>query len=538
MRMKKQIAKEKKTGKLSAVLVDEFSEYIAQALKDTKLSQKDVLRFRISVETSMLAWLEQLGEGAECTFELSRRFGRIAITVTCEGEKCNPQQASNEEFGILENSSLLQSLGLSVGYSYENGINRIRLMPSSGFVQQLAPIMIALALGIGLALALKAINPAAATNINTQIVDPVFSTMMSVLRAIASPLIFLAVLSGIYGIGDIASLGTIGKKLLGRFFFMTFVTLGVTFAILLTMVGTDFGSNAAGKGEIEAILDLVLQFVPSDIVSPFLNGNMLQIITISVACGLVMLILGDRVSELSKIVDQIYSVVQLLMEAIGRLVPGFIFISIVSLVLSNDGIDIRNIIQPVIAIAGTFLVMAVIIYPIILKIKYNIGFSMLMKKLLPTFLVAFTTASSAAAFSVNVETCETKLGISDKITRFGVPLGQVVFMPIAAAEYLTISMVMAKSWNVEISITWIVTAIIVCGILSIATPPIPGGAMSIFTVLFLQLNIPNMALPIALGIDLLIDYVITAGDIMCLQEEMIICADQTGLLDREKLVSE
>jgi len=111
-------------------------------------------------------------------------------------------------------------------------------------------------------------------------------------------------------------------------------------------------------------------------------------------------------------------------------------------------------------------------------------------------------------------------------------------MPIAAAEYLTISMVMAKSWNVEISITWIVTAIIVCGILSIATPPIPGGAMSIFTVLFLQLNIPNMALPIALGIDLLIDYVITAGDIMCLQEEMIICADQTGLLDREKLVSE
>jgi len=140
--MSKKIIKEVKTGKLSAFLIDEFSEYTAKALAETKLSSKDQLRFRFSVETAMGVWLEKLGEGKECSFELGKRFGRITIAISCEGEKCNPQETQYEEFGQLENSSLLQSLGLSVGYSYESGINKIKLMPSSGFVQQLAPIIV------------------------------------------------------------------------------------------------------------------------------------------------------------------------------------------------------------------------------------------------------------------------------------------------------------------------------------------------------------------------------------------------------------
>lgn len=534
--MSKRIIKDVRNGKLSAALIEEFSDYTTQALSGTKLSSKDVLRFRFSVDTAMCAWLDEIGEGAECSFEYSSRFGRVTIAITCEGKKCNPQQTSNEEFGELENSSLLQSIGLTVGYSYEDGVNRIKIMPNSGFVMQLVPIMTAFSLGIGLAFLIKFINPEFAASLNNEVIDPIFSALMSILRAIASPLIFLAVLSGIYGIGDVASLGTIGKKLMSRFVLMTFVTLAINLGILLPMVQFNFGKYDASGGSIKDILGLVLQFIPSDIISPFLNGNMLQIITVSVACGLVMLVLGERVSELTKIIDQIYSVVQLLMEAIGRLVPLFIFMSMLNFVLSDSGIELISILQPVIGIAGTFAITGLIVYPVILTVKYKMNYRQLIKKILPTFIVAFTTASSAAAFSSNVETCEKELGISSNITKFGVPLGQVVFMPIAAAEYLSISMIMASSWGVKISVVWIITAIFVSGILSIATPPIPGGAISIFTVLFLQLNVPQAALPIALGIDLLLDYLITAGDIMCLQEELVICADKTGYLNKEKLL--
>lgn len=529
--------KEVHNGILSAKLVDLFSEYTAQALKNTKLSQKDVLRFRVSIETAMSTWLNKLGEGAECTFELKKRFGQIAITISCEGERCNPQDDLDEEFEILAKSSLLQALGLSSRYSYDNGINKVTFLPNSGFIKQLAPIIIAITCGIGLAVVLKAISPSVAMNFNTQIVEPVFFAIMNIIKTIACPLIFLAVLSGVYGFGDVAVLGTTGKKLLGRFIIMMFVILCIALAFIMPITGAIFSTYATQNFAIKDFLDLLFQFIPTSIVSPFANSNMLQIITMSIVCGFVMLILGDNVSALRAIIDQTYSVVQLLMEAVGRFMPCFIFFSMLRLFLSDE-IVIKEIIQPVLCIIGATMILTFIIYPIILMRKYNIAFPLLIKKLLPTFLVAFTTASSAAALSTNLETCEKKLGISNNITKFGIPIGQTIFKPFCAIEYMTISLTLAKACNVTISITWLATALISCCILAIATPPISSGAISVLTALFFQLNIPETAMPIAISIELLVDYVITAGNVMCLQEEMIICADKTGMLNKEVLRSE
>jgi len=96
-------------------------------------------------------------------------------------------------------------------------------------------------------------------------------------------------------------------------------------------------------------------------------------------------------------------------------------------------------------------------------------------------------------------------------------------------------MILAREYSVTITPFWIVTAVFVCGILAIATPPIPGGALSILTVMFLQLGIPAEALAVAISIDLITDYIVTAGDITCLQEELILSAGKMGQLNQETL---
>lgn len=53
---------------------------------------------------------------------------------------------------------------------------------------------------------------------------------------------------------------------------------------------------------------------------------------------------------------------------------------------------------------------------------------------------------------------------------------------------------------------WLVVAALVSGILTIATPPIPGGALSCYTVLFAQLGIPVEGVALAISIDLIMDY--------------------------------
>ena len=522
-------------GALSPALVDKFSDLVAEQLKTTKLSGKNIMRFRLSLETAMGVWLRGIATGAPCVFNSRKRFGRVVISVSCEGPRLDPREQGDEDFGELSDLTMLQSLGLSMSYSYENGINQISFMPPSGVVMQLAPVLGALILGFGAALLIKYLFPGAAEGIYTQAVSPVFNTLMNAMKAVAGPLIFLAVLSGIYSIGDMSVLGKIGKKLIGRFLLMTYFCMLIVLVPLLCLVDVSTGAGSGTGSAVGSIVDMVLQIVPGDIVSPFLNGNTMQIIFIAAVCGMALLVLGKKAAPLCEVAELIYSVVQLIMEAISKLVPFFVFVSILGFGLSNNVSDLSGFLLPLAVIVGGFILFAVVYYGIRIKLTLGLSPAKLFKKLLPTFMIAVTTASSTAAFSTNMDTCEKELGISPTLTKFGIPLGQVMYMPMAAVEFLAISMILAQQFGVAITPLWIVTAVLISGIFAVAAPPIPGGSLSIWTMMFLQLDIPAEALAIAVGLSTLTDYIATAGNLACLQEELILCSAKTNNLDIERL---
>lgn len=66
--------------------------------------------------------------------------------------------------------------------------------------------------------------------------------------------------------------------------------------------------------------------------------------------------------------------------------------------------------------------------------KCKVKPGVLIKKLLPTFLIALSTSSSSAAFGTNIESCKA-LGIDKKLINFGVSIGQIIFMPAGAIQF-------------------------------------------------------------------------------------------------------
>ena len=61
--------------------------------------------------------------------------------------------------------------------------------------------------------------------VQTWFVSPIFDTFMNILTLIAGPMIFLAVYCGIYEMGDAATFGKIGKRLIIRFTSFAFLIL-------------------------------------------------------------------------------------------------------------------------------------------------------------------------------------------------------------------------------------------------------------------------------------------------------------------------
>ena len=141
----------------------------------------------------------------------------------------------------------------------------------------------------------------------------------------------------------------------------------------------------------------------------------------------------------------------------------------------------------------------------------------------------------SAAFGTTVSSCEFDLGISPKITNFGVPLGIVLYKPTTAISFIIYALYFTKQYNINISAAWTISSVIVVTILAIALPPIPGGALACYTILFMQLGIPAEALEIVMILDIFSDFTSTGFDTALRQCELVLSADRIHMLNKSKL---
>ena len=224
------------------------------------------------------------------------------------------------------------------------------------------------------------------------------------------------------------------------------------------------GENAA------QIYSMILGIIPSNVVTPFLKGNSLQIIFMTICVGLVLLVLGEKASALHALLEQVNMAVQFMMEVVSRHIS--LFVSLLSLMLSDALSDLWGVAK------GLLLGIAAcaswpLLYALWASLRLNVSFPMVLRKLLPTYLIALSTASSSAALSSNLETCERRLGISGRIVHFAVPLGQVMFKTGGAVGFLVLALGLAEFCGVAMSPSWVVTGVLTAGLLAIAAPPVP-----------------------------------------------------------------
>ena len=524
------ISSRSETFSLSAQAIDAASEICVQTLSEAGADQKDIIRIRLSLEEILGVWLESLKD-APVHVDCGQKFGRTYLKISVDG---SAMDAWEDNEALILSSRMLSQAGLSFTYSYKNGKNCLVCNPrkKKSSVGQIAVLFGAVFLAAFLGAAARRFPTIQAGALS--VTEPLFNMILGALRAVSSPLVFLAVCCGIVSIGDLTVVGRVGKKLILRMIAGTFV-LGAVMALagsLLFPVASEAGNEISGN--FSEIYQMVLEIVPSDIVSPFLNGNALQLVFLGICVGVALLILGERVSAAQNTLLQINEAVQFLMSALGKIIPLFVFLSLFNLVISDFDSGFSSMFKVlVIAIPGCLLLTLFYVFAAAARLK--VSPVLLMRKMLPTYLIALTTASSAAALATNLETCVKELGIPKKIADFSIPLGQVLYKPGFVVGFFAMILCMAESYDVPITPLFLFMSVLTIGLLSMAVPPIPGGPLSVFTVMFAQLGIPAEAIALAVAINAILDFFMTAAGVACLQIQVTLAADGVGMLDKKKL---
>lgn len=511
--------------------VDIIARKVMEFCGTLRISEREAIRYRISVEEVLNCWIAAR-IGSSVSLKTGKRVGRPYVILEVTGEQNNPFSDEGEERFFLSN--IRADMGYAPRYSYQKGKNTVFFEIQQKKMNQLVKLLITAVLGVITGVMLKLVLPdGAEAGLLTSFINPLYSALFRLLGYISGPLILLSVIWGIYGIGDVSTLGKIGKRLILSFLCVIF---GIVFCFMFTfpLFRLNFLQTTADESSFGAIFEMLLDIIPANIIAPFSDGNTLQIIFTAVIFGIAMLFLGKRVQAVADVVDQINCIVQFMMDMISRMIPGFILLIVIRLVLNNTFSMIGSMwLLAIIFIAASILVCAVM--TVITTIRCRVSPLLLVKKSMPTFLIAITTASSAACFASNMETCEKKLGIDQSLSSFGIPLGMVMFKTSTAAYYLLISYFFAGQCGVECSPSWLIIAAFMAAMLAIATPPIPGGGVVAYTILFKRLGIPDDALAIVLSVDILFDFARTAASMYNLPLMLTNVASSLGLWDHDVL---
>lgn len=514
--------------------IDLACEKVEEFLLTSGVDRREALRVKLTFEEILLEYQSKFGEDAEYRLKFTKRLSVIKVEIETPGESFNPL-TNEKENGALING-LLAGINLAPTHSYKNGNNYIvftpKKKPMSSSVKMFVAIALSVVFGVGV---IKLLPDDARIRLSEDLLSPVADLFFGALSSVTGPFIFLSVLGSICSMGNTETLGKIGKKTLYAIFgYMTFAGIGLTLLASLFYKVTPGGVSGS---DLSKILALIYDIVPTNIFEPFINGNSLQLIFIAVVFGISMLMLSSKISGIFTAIEQLSSLVQTVMSVVLEALPFALFVIFTNMIASGTITEMVGSYKMILII---FLMIFVYLAGMVfwISVRKKISPLLLVKKILPTFLVALTTASSAAAFSTNVKDSNKQLGIDKRLVDFGIPLGQVLFKMSEFAMFIPVVLTLAESYSIAITPAWLLLAYITVWLISFAVPPVAGGAIMGFTIVFSQLGIPAEALGVAIALNAITDFPLTAMNVTGWQLTMIEVADSLGSLDKEILRKE
>lgn len=364
--------------------------------------------------------------------------------------------------------------------------------------------------------------------LNSKVFSPAATRFLGLLKAVATPMIFLSVIRGICSLGNAATFNVLGRKLVRRSFVYSVVIplciIALSFPFYRFVKGT--GTENA---DLSSVYTMFLEILPDNLITPFSTGNCLQVMFLGVVIGLVMLLISEKVQSVANLLEQLSAIIQIIMSGIVKLLPLYIFLSVSGLLLESHAGELAGTGKIFTATIAEELLLCIAI-TLVVSIKMRISPQRLLKRSWKTLLTAAATCSSAASLPLSVEECTKKHGIDPKLVNFGLPLYQTFERPGACIKLMVFAMCVASNNGIPVSAVWMIKLLITSVILMVATPPVPGSGAISYTILITQMGLPPESIGAAIALAALADFIVTAGNVLCNTYSLIPSARDLGML--------
>ena len=354
------------------------------------------------------------------------------------------------------------------------------------------------------------------------VINGIGDIFLHAINMIVIPLVFLSTVLGISTMTDSKSMGRIAVKTF-LYFIVTAVLAAVVGVIVTDALRPGYGTHKTevDAGEImktvestesSTLMDKIVDIVPSNIFEAFSSGNILPIIFFSLLLGyFITKIHSNRQATINNIFESFNDVTMALTNFIIRFAPIGIF-AIVMVLVGKQASDIgalkecfRNFAFFVIVVWISLIVMGGIVLPIMVGLMAKVSPIKHLKQIYSALMVAFSTSSSYSALPLIISDAKEKMGVSNNIASFTVPLG-ITFNKIGTIVYECVAVIfVAQAVGMDLTAAQQVSLIGASIVTVLGAPSVPMAGVITLAVLLATMGLPTDYIGMFMAIDILCD---------------------------------
>lgn len=346
--------------------------------------------------------------------------------------------------------------------------------------------------------------------------------VLRMLRLLATPLIFSAVL------GSIVTANLSGKKA-GRLMFllMTNSIIAILIGLLVANAmqpGQHFQLTQDAKLDDKQAYNIwthLFESIPTDFVTPFVKNDVISVIILAIAIGMAMRLLLHSQNEqlvrsvksLQNVLNAIFQLMVTILKWVFELVPFAVF-AVVSSIVAEKGLGSLLAMGYWVICVLVALVLMLGVYLVRLYLQAKISPIAFLRGGGDAFIMAFSTASSAATLPVTYRCATEKLNVHEDNANLGIMVGGTFNHDGTALYEAMAALLVAQGIGMSLPIGQQAIVVVMAIVASVGAAGIPEAGLVTMIAVFKAVNLPIHFIPFLLTVDWFLDRCRTTVNVM------------------------
>jgi len=365
-------------------------------------------------------------------------------------------------------------------------------------------------------------------------IEPFGKGWIRLITMIVIPLVVASLLVGTASLGDLRKVGRIGGKTLVYYMMTTAVAVVIGLLASQTIqpgsridaatrdnLQQEFASEAGQRmtlaAEKPSTTETILNMIPNNPIQAAANMDLLPLIVFTIIFGAaISSIRDDRRAAVLQFFEGVNDASMRVIEWVMKLAPYAVF-ALIAGIVSKFGLDLLKSLLVYSAVVALGLVLHLsITYGLALRFLARLSPLDFLRRIRHVPLIAFSTSSSNATLPITIDAAEKKVGVSNSVASFVLPLGATINMDGTALYQAVAVMFIAQIYGIPMGIAEQATVVLTATLASVGAAGVPSAGIITLIIVLQSVGLGDRVeagIALILGVDRILDMMRTAVNV-------------------------